>query len=85
MSSDKIRTTIELKNGDILAAGDAGLTYIKDGKVLQNIGEKDGLLNPKMLCTLELEDGTILAGTDGNGIEVIKDGKVSANRKMAEG
>lgn len=85
VSSDKIRTTIELKNGDILAAGDAGLTYIKGGKVLQNIGEKDGLLNPKMLCTLELEDGTILAGTDGNGIEVIKDGKVSAKYGKAEG
>ena len=39
-------------------------------------GESDGLTVPKILCVLEQEDGTIFAGTDGNGIAVIKNGKV---------
>lgn len=40
-------------------------------------GESDGLTVPKILCVLEQEDGTIFAGTDGNGIAVIKNGKVN--------
>ena len=59
-------------------AGDAGLTFIRDGEITKVTGESDGLTVPKILCVLEQEDGTIFAGTDGNGIAVIKDGKVSA-------
>lgn len=85
MSGDKIRTTIELKDGTILVAGDKGLTFIKEGNITKNIGEKDGMLNPKMLCTIELEDGTILAGTDGNGIYILKDGEVTGKYGKANG
>ena len=43
------------------------------------VGYQDGMNNPKVLCAIEQSDGTILAGTDGNGIDVIKDGKVVGN------
>ena len=75
-NGNKYRTVEELKNGTILAAGDAGLTFIRDGEITKVTGETDGLTVPKILCVLEQEDGTIFAGTDGNGIAVIKNGKV---------
>ena len=75
-NGNKYRTVEELKNGTILAAGDAGLTFIRDGEITKVTGESDGLTVPKILCVLEQEDGTIFAGTDGNGIAVIKNGKV---------
>lgn len=74
-NGNKYRTVEELKNGTILAAGDAGLTFIRDGEITKVTGETDGLTVPKILCVLEQEDGTIFAGTDGNGIAVIKNGK----------
>lgn len=76
-NGNKYRTVEELKNGTILAAGDAGLTFIRDGEITKVTGESDGLTIPKILCVLEQEDGTIFAGTDGNGIAVIKNGKVN--------
>ncbi|MBR5361049.1 MAG: HD domain-containing protein, partial [Lachnospiraceae bacterium] len=40
------------------------------------IRNEDGLINSMILTLTELSDGSILAGTDGDGIAVLKDGKV---------
>lgn len=82
---DKFRSVIQLKNDTIVVAGDSGLTYIRQGKVFDTIGLSDGLSNPKVLSLYEREDGTVLAGTDGNGIAVIKDGKVIQTLKQENG
>ena len=74
---DKFRTVIEVEAGTVLAAGDAGITYIKNGAVTQTVGYEEGLKNPKTLCLLEDQAGRILAGTDGDGIAVIEDGKIT--------
>lgn len=73
---DKFRTVIEREDGTIVAAGDCGITYIRNGKVCFTLGHEDGLTNPKVLCLYERSDGSIFAGTDGNGIVVIKDEKI---------
>ena len=74
---NKARIVGGLSDGTIIAAGDTGISYIRDHKVVNTIRHEDGLTNATILTLKELKDGTILAGTDGDGIAVIKDGKVT--------
>ncbi|MCR4895611.1 MAG: HD domain-containing protein [Lachnospiraceae bacterium] len=73
---NKARIVTELSDGTILAAGDTGISYIRDHKIERTIRNEDGLINSMILTLTEQSDGTILAGTDGDGIAVLKDGQV---------
>ncbi len=73
---NRARIVTGLSDGTILAAGDTGISYIKDHKIIRTISNEDGLINSMILTVTERSDGTILAGTDGDGIAVLKDGKV---------
>lgn len=73
---NRARIVTGLSDGTILAAGDTGISYIKDHKISNTIKNEDGLINSMILTLTEESDGTILAGTDGDGIAVLKDGKV---------
>lgn len=73
---DWFRSALELPDGTVALAGDSGITFVRDGGVVGTLGSEDGLENPKVLCMLELDDGALLAGTDGNGIAVIRGGAV---------
>lgn len=73
---DWFRSALELSDGTVALAGDSGVTFVRDGAVAGTLGSGNGLENPKVLCMLELSDGTLLAGTDGNGIAVIRSGAV---------
>ncbi len=72
----RARIVTGLSDGTILAAGDTGISYIKDHKIQKTIRNEDGLINSMILTVSERSDGTVLAGTDGDGIAVLKDGKV---------
>lgn len=82
---DKIRSIIEQKDGTVVIAGDYGVTYIKDRKVCHTIGANDGLPNPKVLCLYQNDRGRIYAGTDGNGIAIIENGKVLGHLNKENG
>lgn len=82
---NRFRCIQELSNGVIAVAGDSGISFIKDQKVIQNIDNKSGMENPKTLCILEDKNGNILAGTDGSGIYAIKNGKVIRSYKKQDG
>ena len=82
---DRFRTMIEVSDGTVLVAGDTGITYVKNGAVTHTIGYEDGLKNAKILCLLEREDGSVLAGMDGDGIAVIRDGKVTDTIQKSDG
>lgn len=82
---EKFRSTIEMKDGTIVAAGDSGITFIKDRKVIDAIGTEEGLINPKILSLYETADGRLLAGTDGNGIAVIENRRITKTIKQADG
>ncbi len=73
---NRARIVTGLSDGTILAAGDTGLSFIKDHKIERTIRNKDGQINSMILTVTERDDGTILAGTDGDGIAVLKDGEV---------
>ncbi|MBR5109651.1 MAG: HD domain-containing protein [Clostridia bacterium] len=73
---NRARIVTGLSDGTILAAGDTGISYIREHKIQRTIRNEDGLINSMILTITERSDGTILAGTDGDGIAVLKDGKV---------
>ncbi len=73
---NRARVVKELRDGTILAAGDTGLSFIRDHQVEHTIGRSDGLITSMVLSILEQEDGTILVGTDGNGIAVLENRRV---------
>ena len=74
---NRARVVTGLSDGTIIAAGDTGISFIRDHKVINTIRHEDGLSNATILTLNELKDGTILAGTDGDGIAVISDGAVT--------
>ncbi len=73
---NRARIVMGLSDGTILAAGDTGISYIKGHKITHTIRNEDGLINSMILTITERSDGTILAGTDGDGIAVLRNGKV---------
>lgn len=74
---NRARVVTQLSDGTILAAGDTGISYIRDHRITRTIRYSDGLINSMILTLTEMPDGKILAGTDGNGIAVLEDGKVT--------
>ncbi len=82
---NKARVVTQLSDGTILAAGDTGISYIKDHKIERTISNADGLINSMILTLTEQSDGTILAGTDGDGMAVLKDGQVDRMITVEDG
>lgn len=74
----RARLVIELSDGTILAAGDTGISYIRDHAVARTLRNQDGLINSLILTLTEMPDHTVLAGTDGDGIAVLEAEKVKA-------
>ncbi|MCR4791285.1 MAG: HD domain-containing protein [Lachnospiraceae bacterium] len=74
---NKARLVTELSDGTILAAGDTGISFIRDHEIQKTIRNEDGLINSMILTVTERGDGSILAGTDGDGLAIIKDGEVT--------
>ncbi|WP_026657967.1 diguanylate cyclase domain-containing protein [Butyrivibrio sp. AC2005] len=72
----RFRTVMEQSDGTIVAGSNTGLSFIKDGVVVNTIGEKDGLTT-QVLDMVEYKPGVITVGTDGQGIAVVSDGKIA--------
>lgn len=75
---DWVRFATQLSDGRVAAAGDAGLILFKNGRISELISMEELSLSAMILSLQETEDGTILLGSDGDGITAWKDGKVTA-------
>lgn len=84
MASDRVRTLLRLSDGSIAAGTQQGLSIIHPDKTITTLTEQDGLVNPAILCILEKDDGTLLAGSDGYGIYEIN-GTEIINHSFDEG
>ena len=73
---NRARVVAELSDGSIMAAGDTGISFIRDHTVERTIGYADGLINSMILTITEMSDGRILAGTDGDGMAVLENREV---------
>ena len=71
----RFRYCLEVSDGTIYAASNMGINLIREGKLEGIIGEDDGL-TAQILTMVEDEDGTIYAGSDGEGIYVLRDEKL---------
>lgn len=71
LPTEKIRMTLELQNGDVAVATNGGVAIVRDGKVVKVYGNNEGIQNERILCMVQQTDGTLLAGSDGNGIYTI--------------
>ncbi len=72
----KVRTCTPLSDGTIAAGGNEGLCLLKNGRCITNIPYGEELGFAQILCIQEQKDGSLLVGTDGNGIAVVRDGAV---------
>ena len=77
LASDRARTMKELSDGRIAVATNAGVNIIENGEVTALYDAANGISNLEILCLEEAPDGSVLAGSDGDGIYVIGGGKVS--------
>ncbi len=68
MSSNEIRCLKAFSDGSIVAGTNAGVTVIKDGEIIRNIGKEEGMNNSVVMTVEEGLNGRIIAGTDGGGI-----------------
>ena len=66
------RVVIELSDGTVAAGMNDGVAFVRGGKIVQWLTEKDGFENAIILSLSETADGKILAGTDGGGLAVIE-------------
>ncbi len=76
LNSNRARTMLELSNGDIAVATSGGVNIIRDGEIIAGYGSGDGISNTEILSLCEGEKGTIYAGSDGNGIYVLGQGRI---------
>jgi len=76
VTGKRFRFTMELKNGDIMAASTDGISFLQNGREVKHLGVEDGLVVTQILSAVEKEDGTILAGSDGDGIYEIRDREI---------
>ena len=82
---NRARLVAELKDGTIIAGGDTGISWFRDHQVIRTLGYEDGLINSMILSFTEMEDGRVLAGTDGDGIAVLENGQVTRMITRADG
>lgn len=81
----RFRMAMELSDQTLLVASNVGLNYFRGGKLIATLGDTDGLATPQILTMVQREDGTVLAGSDGDGIYLIKDQKIVGHIGMEEG
>lgn len=74
---DRARVIYETSDKTIVVGTQLGISYIKGDRVIKNIGAEDGLTVTQILCLYEAPDGSILAGSDGDGIYSINESGVT--------
>lgn len=71
LPSDRVRCVLVAEDGSLFVGTNGGVSVIRDGRIVRNYGEGDGLLNTVILNLHQDEDGRIYCGSDGGGLYVI--------------
>ncbi len=72
MPSERMRTVCECADGRILAACTGGIVLIDGDDIVETFGESSGISNTEILTVVESTSGDVIAGTDGDGIYVVR-------------
>ena len=70
LPSNRARVMLEMSNGVMAVATNAGAPLLKDGEVTFLYGNAQGLNNLEILCLEEGPDGKLYMGSDGDGIYI---------------
>lgn len=81
----KTRTVLALNDGNVVASGDKGISFIRNGRAANLIPYGDELGGVSVLCITELSDGTLAVTTDGNGYFIISGEKVVKHYTRKDG
>ena len=81
---ERSRVIMESSDGSIYVGTRDGLALIRNDKVEKTFTTKNGLSNPQVLCLLE-HKGNIYVGTDGGGINLIRDDHIVYNLDQQDG
>lgn len=68
LASNRVRMAKELDDGTLAVATNAGVSEIKNGKVIARYDNAAGVSNLEILCIEQANDGTIYLASDGDGI-----------------
>ena len=77
LASDHVRDTLHHSGGETLIATSAGFYSLGADGTLREYGAAEGLTDV-VLCMCEMPDGTVLLGTDGTGLYMLRDGRLSS-------
>ena len=86
LASNRVRAMTVLSDGTIAVASSGGINLIRDEKVVATYKEEDGISNTEILTICEGDDGSIYAGSDGDGLYVVKGNdvkKIGVDRGLA--
>ena len=77
MPSERVRAVCECSDGAFLAACTGGVALIRNDKIERVWDDADGIANTEILSVTEGVNGEYIAGTDGGGVYVIRDGRIA--------
>lgn len=75
LPTNRVRVITECQDGTILVCTSQGLAFLKDGKIVK-VFKRGDLVNPDILTAVQMDNGDILAGSDGGGIYIIRGDEV---------
>ncbi len=76
LPDNQVRYVSVSENGSVYVGTNGGLAVIENGKITYTAGKEDGISNTVFLTVTELEDGSFMAGSDGDGIYWITKEKI---------
>lgn len=71
--SDHIRAVCEMEDGAMLVVVTGGLNMIREDRVVESYGEKDGISNSESLTVAAAPNGDIVLGSNGGGIYILNE------------
>lgn len=77
MPDNQVRCISSTEDGRVLVGTNGGLAFIQNGEVIRTVSIGDGLINTVILSVQEMPDGSIWAASDGDGIYIIREKKVT--------
>ena len=83
--SNKARITFEMSDGTVIISTNAGMAFVKDHEIVKQLVCGENFSDAYVMNFLERDDGTLLAGTDGDGVVVIKDYSIVNTINRAKG
>lgn len=66
--SNAVNCICELENGSMAIGTESGISYLKNGKVIENFSRSEGIENADIISLYQSGDGILYAGSNGAGM-----------------